>query len=116
MRDDRHRNLETAGERQYRSRSMDADRRGARGKPLAVGDRVHDRNFGALDCQFGRTLMPRDHGPRGRLLRDDPDLSCARNLCRLHIVHRDEPNDDLPQAGCPLLLQQWPLCIETAAL
>lgn len=57
--------------------------------------------------------MPRDDGPRGWLSHGDPDLSCARHRCRLYIVHRGEPNGDLPQAGCPPLLQQWPLRIET---
>jgi hypothetical protein len=79
---------------------------------LTARDGVHDRSFGAFDRLFRRTPVPRDDGPCGRLLDGDLDLSCARHRRCLHIRYRDEPNGDLPQAGCPPLLQQWSLCIE----
>ena len=61
---------------------------------------------------FCRPAAPSDDGPCGRLLGDDPDLSCARHRRSRHIVHRSKANRDLPQTRRLALLQDWPLCIE----
>ena len=112
---DGHRNLETARKWHQRTRCMNADRRFARGKPAASRNCIHDRSFAASDRLFSWPAALSDDGPYACLLRDDLDLSCARHRRRLHIVHRNEPNGNLPQTWCFPLLQEWPLSVKAGS-
>ena len=65
----------------------------------------------SIACSVGRPRRVTTAHVVGSL-RDDLDLSCARHRRRLHIVHRNEPNGNLPQTWCFPLLQEWPLCVK----